>query len=742
MATVRDMADLAAMDAASIGGAGVAGNAARKSPQAVAVRTAMRRRIGSTRAWNGTTREWFAQDADMDTLRFTRKPRCLYPQHLVRRRAYGIAFVLMSLASRVGAQSPDPEGLQFARADGSWISSAALETDVHFRVQGLLAEVTVEQTYKNDSAEWLEGRYLLPLPDTAAVHALNLQIGERIVVGEVREKAEAQAMYQAAAANGQKAGLVEQNRPNLFRTAVANIGPGETVQVRIGYWQRVDYRDGAFSISLPLTLTPRYAPAVDATAACAPETACVTAPAADALPAADSANRLARAIEPIVSLRVDLTAGVSLQSVESATHAIDVQTQGEHRVVTLRNGAVPTDRDFELHWTPLPVATPQSALFVERREHDAFALAMLLPPTQKSEALPRELILVIDTSGSMHGQSMEQARTALAEAVARLRPSDRFNLIEFNSVTDRLFENAVPADAEHLRVAIDWIAALAADGGTEMAPALQLALQGQAATGFVRQVVFITDAAVGNENELLQQIDRDIGQTRLFPVGIGSAPNAWFLRKAAESGRGTDLMIRAPEQVVEQMDRLFAKLDRPALSGIELRWPAGAEVYPQRLPDLYDGEPLMVVAKLPQANGSLKASGWNTQGDWQDSLMLERGVLIDGVARLWGRSKIEALEDSLRQGAGEEAVRGAIVDLGIEHQLVSRYTSLVAIEQVRDRPKDAELTSLGFDNAAPADELAFAQGATDARSKFALAAAFALLALAFMQRRAPSRELA
>ena len=659
----------------------------------------------------------------MDSPRVTRKPRCLPSARLLRQRRLGIAFLLTTLAARVGAQAPSDaaEGLQFQRADGQWTTQAALDTDVHFRIEGLLAEVVVEQTYRNGGNAWIEGRYLLPLPETAAVSSLNVQIGERVIVGEVKEKGEAKAIYAAAAANGQAAALVEQNRPNLFQTAVANVGPGETVQVRIGYWQRVDYRDGAFSIDLPLTLTSRYA-----------------AGDAEHLPAAPAAGRERHAAAPTVSLRADLTAGVALAGIDSPTHAIDVQRQGDHAVVTLRDDVIAGDRDFELRWTPAPNASPQSALFVETRDDAQYAFAMLLPPTQKVQALPRELMLVIDTSGSMEGLSIRQARDALVEALARLRPGDRFNLVQFNSVTESLFEQAQPADDAHLRVAADWVSNLVATGGTEMSPALDLALAGKAPAGYVRQVVFITDAAVGNENELLAKIERDLGDARLFPVGIGSAPNGWFLRKAAELGRGSDLMIRAPEQVVAQMDRLFGKLDRPALGGIDLQWPAGAEVYPARLPDLYHGEPLLAVAKLPQDGGVLKARGWSVQGEWQDAINLSRAYAMDGVARVWGRSKIDALEDELRQGAAEEMVRPQVVALAIEHHLVSRYTSLVAVEHAPSRPATDDLSSVKFENATPDGQLGYAQGGTDARSKFACGAALALLALALLQRRAVS----
>lgn len=663
----------------------------------------------------------------MSSCRITCKPRLLPNARLRRQRRFGLGFLLLALAARAGAQDGDPEGLQFATADGGWRDTAALDTDVRFTITGLVAQVVVEQRYVNDGSDWLEGRYLLPLPEGAAVGELKLVIGEREVVGEIHEKAQAQAIYQAAAAQGQRAGLVEQDRPNLFRTSVANVGPGETVSVRIAYWQAVDFRDGRFSIDLPLGLVPRYTPAPAAASA-------LDTPVGD-VPAATVAAIDDTAAMPVVSLAIDLTPGIALDRVDSPTHAIATQRSGERYHIRLADHATLPIQDFELRWTPTPQANPQSALFVETVGGTRYAYAMLMPPTQAVAPLPRELILVIDTSGSMQGNALEQAREALIESLGRLRGTDRFNLIQFNSVTEQLFGQPVPADAEHLRVASEWIAALEATGGTEMQPALQLALRGRGAPGFVRQVVFATDAGVSNENALLAQIERELGDARLFPIGIGSAPNGWFLRKAAEVGRGSETVIRSLGDVSADMQSLFAKLDRPALNDVTLAWPAGSEAYPAVLPDLYHGEPLLAVAKLAGTGGTLKASGWSVQGEWDGSLSLARATPVAGVARLWGRRKIESLEDALRQGADELVIRPEIVALGVEHHLVSRYTSLVAVERQVARPSDAALASTRFENGGSGDDLMLAQGATDARSLAAWAAALLLLGLALAQPR-------
>lgn len=661
------------------------------------------------------------------TERHTRKPRLFGSP---ARRLAGIGAMLLALAAQLAGAQEFDEGLQLRDATGTWRNSAALETDVAFNVDGLIAHVQVRQRYINDSTEWLEGRYLLPLPEDAAVGALRIRAGNRVIEGVVREKEAARASYEAAAAAGQRAALVEQNRPNLFRTALANIGPGEAVTVEIEYWQGVDFADGEFSLVLPLTLVPRYG-------------ASSQEPGATAVPASAVAKSEDVALEPVVSLRVALDPGVALEQVHSPTHAITVQAEGARYDIQLSDLAVRADRSFELRWRPQASEQPQRAVFYEQLDGQTYAYAMLLPPTRPVAALPRELVLVIDTSGSMHGQALEQARGALVEALARLRPQDRFNLVQFDSNSSQLFAQARPATPDALDQATHWLAGLRATGGTRMGPALHLALAGDPPPGFVRQVVFATDAGVGNERELFDQIERELGQARLFPVGIGSAPNGWFLRRAAELGRGSHVTIRSINQVQQEMQRLFDRLDRPALGDVAVHWPAGVQATRAKLPDLYHGEPLLAIARLPALQGQVQASGWHADGVWRSQLDLAEARPARGVARLFARDAIQSLEDAIRQGRPEDEIRPQIVELALQHGLVTRFTSLVAIERTPQRPQDAALASTRFDNPLPAageDLLAFAQGATGARSALGWALALALLALALWRPRADENK--
>lgn len=670
--------------------------------------------------------------------RCTDKPRC-FASPRNRRRRLGVAAMLIGLAAALNAHAAEPV-LELRSGAGAWSSALALESSVEMQVRGLIAEVVVRQRYVNDSEAWLEGRYLLPLPEQAAVGRLRVQVGRRIIEGEVQEKAAAREAFAAAAANGQHAALVEQDRPNLFRTGLTNIGPGEEIVVEIGYWQAVDYRDGEFSLRLPLTFTAPYVPSDESLLLTSAGDGVV-----DGLPASEASVAVGSSLEPTVALRIELDAGLPLASVHCPSHALAIEAAGVgakagSQRIELAELVDLADREFELRWRPLPSTLPQRAVFTEEVDGEQYVLLMLVPPTQPVAALPRELVLVLDVSGSMHGDALRQAVAALDNALLRLRPEDRFNLLWFSDQTSTLYPQSQPADRARIEHARQALAALQAEGGTEMSAALSSAFAGEPAPGYVRQVVLATDAGIGNEAALFAQIERERGDARLFPIGIGSAPNGYFIRKAAELGRGSHAVIRDLAGVTQGMDGLFGRLDRPVLHELELDWPQAAEVYPERLPDLYHGEPLTIVARLPQLSGTLSLHGLTRDQPWRSALQLDgyQAASGAGVGRLWARARIDALEDALRRGMPETDVRAGIVAVALRHGLASRYTSLVAVERDPLRPADAPLGSTRIANALPAGNegsLAMAQGATPARSRLGLAIALLLLACGLLRGR-------
>lgn len=634
-----------------------------------------------------------------------------------------------SLAGHAGAD--DSAGLQVRDFTGEWRDLVALESTVDLRVRGMVNRGTVRQRYLNDTGEWLEGRYLLPLPGDAAVDTLRIRVGDRLIEGEVQEKAQARATYDAAAARGQVAALVEQRRDNLFSTAVANIGPGEIVEVEIAWWQSARFEDGSFSLVLPLTFVPRYQTVVADPFAAMDAPAVVTA-------ATPAAVDLETAWEPTVALAVDLDPGLPLASLTSPTHDIEVEPLAVGYRVRLAGWVERADRDFELRWTPRPSASPTQVVFAESLDDGHYAMVMIVPPTLPVAPVPRELVLVVDNSGSMSGTSMQQAAAAVDRALSRLRPDDRFNVIRFDHTFESVFEQSVPASEANVAVARRFVQALRASGGTELLAPLAQALSAPPVPGHLRQVVLITDAGIGSEQMVLDHIERHLGQARLFAVGIGSAPNEHFLRRAVELGRGSQVVVRALHLVDSQTDLLLARLDQPALRDLGLTWPAPAEVFPQRLPDLYVGEPLQVLAKLPALTGELRVQGNGRAQAWRTQVALAGARPAEGVGRLWARAKVAALEDELRRGGDEDVVRSTALPLALRHGLASRWTSLVAVERVPVRPAESDLASVAFANAAPAGTLALAQGATDARQRLAIALLLLFAAaLALGRRRRP-----
>ena len=595
-----------------------------------------------------------------------------------------------------GAQEATPANAQagtlLLKMQAGFTTATRINTDVTMTISGLVARVSVRQQFRNDGSEWTEGVYVFPLPDKAAVDRMRLHIGERFIEGEIREKEQAKKEYERARNEGRKASLVEQQRPNLFTTSVANIAPGETVVVEIEYLEDLRFDNGTFSIRFPMTLTPRYIPGSPVPdrkgSGWSPDTTRVS-DASLITPPQVTASKDHR-----FTLRADIDAGMPLEIVASRYHPVQVSESSGRYAVRLANDDVPLDHDFELLWRPVPSAAPRAMLFRETIEGMPHYLLMVVPPDagrQEGPAIPRELIFVVDTSGSMHGASIAQAKQALTRALDDLGANDRFNIIEFNSTTRALYHQSVAADALNLRHARQFVQGLDANGGTEMRPALRLALDSVSEETGLRQIVFITDGSVGNEEELYAMIEKRLGNARLFTVGIGSAPNSWFMRKAAELGRGTFVVISALHEVGEKMDRLFDKIGSPQVTNIEVSWPGGAvvEAYPQTVPDLYLGEPVTVRARASgafQPGAVVSIRGDSAAGAWSRDLELAGRDEHPGTGALWARARIAALHDQERRGANADEIRASIVGTALTHHLVSKFTSLVAVDKTPVRP--------------------------------------------------------
>ena len=617
----------------------------------------------------------------------------------------GIVLLLAHDAQAAELQAMKPKEVQqgtlLLKSEGATLAVPAVATDAEIKVSGIVARAVVKQTYRNPYDTWFEGLYVFPLPENAAVDHLRMKVGDRIIEGDIKERQAARAQYEQAKSSGQRAALVEQERPNIFTTSVANIPPRGEIVVEIEYQQTLKYEvtqmQGSFSLRFPMVVGPRYIPGTPAEGQGAgtgwsPNTDQVSDASRITPPVLDPAKH---APSNPVRLKVVLDAGVPLARVDSPYHAITQRDADGGRIVELAEGSVPANKDFELKWTPAAGHAPQAALFTEKRGDKHYALLMVMPPAKEVAAarLPREVVFVIDTSGSMSGSSIAQARDALELAIARLSEQDSFNVVEFNSYAKALYADARPASAANRESAIRWVRKLQAQGGTEMALALNLALNGRENPGRVRQVIFLTDGAVGNEDNLFKLIKDKLGDSRLFTVGIGSAPNSHFMGKAAQTGRGTFTYIGKIEEVKEKMGQLFAKLESPVLKGVDIAWPGSVEAWPKRVPDLYLGEPIIVSALLDKAEGEIRLSGLRGDAPWKTTLLVATAREGRGMGVLWAREKIASHIDSLRDGAKEEEVRDAVVEIALAHHLVSKYTSLVAVDKTPVRPKEDELKS-------------------------------------------------
>lgn len=710
-----------------------------------------------------------------------------------------------------------------------------LATDLELRITGPVARARLTQRFVNPHDRWIEGVYTFPLPEGAAVDSLRMVVGDRIIEGQMREKRQARKVYEQAKTEGRRASLLEQHRPNLFTSSLANIGPGDEVEVEIELQYLARWDTGSWRLRFPLTFTPRYQPRQDYDGGTVPR---VRPPARSALrygsalpgspgrartaglggpriedprfdgPHSDSArfDTARQGIEPAtpaspesldhpLRLTIDLESGVPLRRLSSPHHQLRVvgldPERGRYRLVlaglpedpaaeTVAETAVRPDRDLELVWTPRLGSEPRASLFTQEVDGDTYALLQVLPPDPELPGftrLSRETVFVLDVSGSMQGASIRQAKAALDEALERLQPEDSFNVLAFNQETRALFPGSWPATPQVVEDARRWVKGLSAGGGTEMLPALLTALDsrpdgyGRSGARDVRQVIFLTDGAVSNEDRLFSTLEQHLGRSRLYAVGIGSAPNAHLLRRVAELGRGSFTFIGRPEQVAERMGELLAKIETPALTGLEVLWDdPGAESYPERVPDLHVGEPLVLASRLLFPGDEVRLTATRDGLPWGETLPVselepreslgpgpdaslpsvpgrgdgELGTLSTadaGLARLWARRKITHLMDRHRrstQEAERQDLRRRVLEVALAHRLLSPFTSLVAVDATPVRPQGSGLRSRRLPNATPAGAEwtlpgQLPVGGTSAPASLALG--LALLALAWALRR-------
>lgn len=589
-----------------------------------------------------------------------------------------------------------------ADASEHFSEALQLDTDVSITVDGPAARTTVTQTFRNDGDRPLEGLYVFPLPDEAAVDSLTMQIGANSVTSDVVSRSKARAMYADAALTGQRAAFGGGQSDNIFTSSVVKIAPGDTVIVRIEYQQTPRWSDGRYTLRFPLVTTPRLASKPMALGVRYDVGVAREEPPRSGQP--ETGVERHRDTPPPVSLQVKLQAGFPLGNIESVNHAAEVKRLGEDgALLTLHDERRRADKDFVLSWAPRAISEPAPRLFRQTYGKSEYLLAMLSPPAvdPSQPRRPREVVFVIDTSGSMAGSAILQAREALDAAVSRLAADDKFNIIAFDSAYEALFKAPVPADENGKAIAHQFIDRLIASGSTDMMRPLGAALQDASPddTTRVRQVVLITDGSATKEQKLFSEIAVRRGRSRLFLIGIGPVSNPNMLRRAAEVGRGNYIHIRSTHDVRARMDQFLQRLERPAITDIKVEWPKGAraDTLPDPIPDVYAGEPLVVSAQAGAAlKGPVRISGIFRGKRWQSEIGAGALTKGSGIAKVWARWKIASLESHgyyARQDGGD--ISAQIEKVALEHGLVSRMTRLVAVEKAAPKASPEGLSLTG-----------------------------------------------
>jgi Ca-activated chloride channel family protein len=571
--------------------------------------------------------------------------------------------------------------MAFNQTTGEYNSLKLVQTDYDVDVFGLLATITLKQTFFNDQDEWVtEGVYAFPMADKSAVYQLIMTVGERVIEGEIHEKKQAEQIYQQAKADGLTATMVKQYRPNIFTSEIANIGPQEVISVEITYQMSLRYEQDFYELRLPMAIKARYVPAE------------INADLPVTYGIQDQNYR---------QIEINLDAGFDLAELRSLHHNVDIAQSFDNHLISLKDQQLYDRNDFVLRWYPVLEQGPKAAYFSEQKDGYEYSLLMVMPPKQVEKTTqPRNMTYIMDTSGSMHGMALEQSKDALLFALSELDASTYFNVIDFDSSAKALFPASRPASPDNISLALDFVDGFSSDGGTNMAPALQLAMQREnILSGRLNQIIFMTDGSVGNEAMIFDQIAQDIGDARLFTIAIGPAPNNYFMSKAAMFGKGTYTHIAALDQVNDAMSHLFAQLSRPALTDVAVTWnTSNVEQSPSVIADLYMDQPLIITSKTPinKAMGApvfvvsgLSANSNNKQ-TWSEQIKLNSDGRTTGIARLWARNKVEEMTDDLMLGGDYELLKDEIIELALQHKLITEFTAMVAVDRNPDASRMAE----------------------------------------------------
>jgi Ca-activated chloride channel homolog len=579
---------------------------------------------------------------------------------------FGLAAAALLTPEPAAADSATPGMLSRLEPDGSPGAACPLEhTAVEARVQGPVARVKVRQIFRNPTSDPLEAIYTFPLAASGAVDRMTIKIGDRTVVGKIKRKEEARAIYEAARRSGQLAGLLDQDRPNVFVQSVANIPPNAKVEVEIQYVEALSYEAGRYQFVFPMVVGPRYNPKHNPNAFKNPV----------------FAKQGTRAGHDI-SFNLHLDAGLPVELIDSSTHEITIdKSRPATPVVSLRNQKEIPNKDLILRWDVAGRKINDALLAHRGPDGNGFFTFLLAPPEQPAveDITPKEIVFVIDTSGSMHGFPLDKAKEAMMAALDGLHPRDTFNMISFAGDTHLLFPKPVPGTRENIEDAKRFLTGRRSGGGTEMMKAIRAALDPSGSSEHVRIVCFMTDGYVGNENEIIAEVKKH-PNARVFSFGIGSSVNRHLLDQMALQGRGEVEYVNLSDDGSAAARKFHRRVQTPLLTDIRLEFAGlgAAEIFPAQVPDLFDAKPIVVSGRYDAAaRGSVKITGKIGGRHWERTVpvQLPASADRDGIRSLWARTKVAGLS-----AEGEQLHKERITELGLEFSLMTSFTSFIAVE--------------------------------------------------------------
>lgn len=595
-----------------------------------------------------------------------------------------VAFVACASSAFAAAADVDEHtagALEAFAPDGSAAGACPLKhTDVEVDISGFIARVTLTQQFSNAFETPIEAVYTFPMSDRAAVDSMTMHIGDRVIKGKIDRREAARAAYEAAKASGKTAGLLDQERPNIFTQSVANILPGDDIRITISYVEYLEYEQGEYEFSFPMVVGPRFIPGnvTDAAKIAPPVTAEGTRAGHD------------------ISLAVNLDAGVPVQAIRSVLHEIDTfPAEGSKARVELAAKREIPNRDFVLQYD-VAGEEVEDAVLTHAGENGNFFTLILQPPDRvaPSEAAPKEMIFVVDCSGSMSGFPLDKAKATMEQAIRGMNPQDTFNLISFAGGLGYCFEGSMPNTPANVRTALEYLNNLRGGGGTQMMPAIQAALADQHDDDRLRVVCFMTDGFIGNDMQILDAIQKNRHQARVFAFGIGNGVNRFLLENMGREGRGATEIVTLESEGDAAVKRFHERIHNPVLTDISFDF-EGIEVTDltpaaDAVPDLFDAQPLFVTGRYAAGGkGTVTVRGRTADGLFERTISVEFPEVEpahDVLGTLWARAQIDDLMArdwmGMQTGSPVADVEERITELGLDFGLVTQFTSFVAIEEI------------------------------------------------------------